>query len=120
MADEEDEGGGITDLERLGTVAVDTGQVLIIDPCQLFTRSEWAEICRKSDGVPLDAEAGAHANAHNEAILEALAARRGVTPEQMERNATIAGGFGGDGMYKVYGIKNPAGRPPFVGLMVEP
>ena len=77
---------------KLGSVAVDSGLLLVIDPCYIFNKKEWDKIC--AEGLKDGGDIG------NE-ILKMLMNR--VKQKEME-NGELALVFRteyGDGLYKV-------------------
>lgn len=67
-------------------VAVDSGLILMVDPCYLFTDAEWKKICRREDVSIQDA------------ILEALKLKK---KGEERTNAIVCSTERGDGRYAV-------------------
>ncbi len=82
-------------MESLGTVAVETGKILMVDPCHLFTQREWQELL-----IPLGKTLGEGRAGLNKAVLKVLSLRTGDPEINLEELAVIAG-TGGDGCFEV-------------------
>jgi len=72
-------------------VAVDTGLILMVDPCYLFTDSEWRAICKKAHDVEPERPI-------EEVILEALKLKKKC---EARTNAICMSTEHGDGRYEV-------------------
>lgn len=35
--------------KKIGTVGVDSGMLMLVDPCYLFTDEEWGEVCKLAE-----------------------------------------------------------------------
>ncbi len=86
-------------------VGVDTGMLVIVDPCLLFTDKQWKEICARGH-----AEGG---DIHVE-VVKALAKRAKVSPE---RAAVCMSTEHGDGSFKVKRVAANIGTDS--GLLIE-
>ncbi len=82
-------------MDSLGKVAVDTGQILMIDPAYLFTRRQWQE-----EVIPMGKTMGKGRAGLNKAILTMLS-NQNQEPRDLTQLAVIAGTGVGDGSFEV-------------------
>ena len=82
-------------MESLGEVAVETGKILMVDPCHLFSQREWREVV-----IPMGKTMGEGRVGLNKAVLKLLSIRTGDPEINLEELAVIAG-TGGDASFKV-------------------
>lgn len=86
--------------KKVGTVCVDSGMLLLIDPCYLFTEEEWHQVSDLAFGYPhAPVELGKMSEPDfPRAVLEVLSKKAG---QKMEKLALAFITHDGDGRYTV-------------------
>lgn len=88
-------------MKKIGTVGVDSGMLLLVDPCYLFSDEEWREVCVLAESYERPpVELGKFASPDfPRAVVEMLAKKTGE--QKMDKLALVFRTHVGDGRYTV-------------------
>jgi len=90
----------MTTAKKIGTVGVDSGLLLLVDPGYLFTDDEWSRICDKAFAYSTTPVPGkCSVPDFPRAVLEGLGGK--VAENKMDKLALVFSTHVGDGRYTV-------------------